>query len=281
MQDPVELREHSPVNLINFFEKLETEFLISRSVPRFVLRSFLLSSSAKMSRSSNSSISSISSEEAFQILGVRPEDLLQDRKETVEEVLDIEEAPSSVKDAVFISLCRSIRTHRQPTDGMLEITRSAMFHPILEIVVDQLMKDLKLKSFRDVEIFGEMKLTDSADKPLRGRIDYVVKNTVEPAEMKGEEEEEDGVLSTVTAGHKVLLYVECKRRKAEDGFKQSLIYLKNERRDHPEREVGILNEKMLHTFPIECVPRITADICLNSDRFDSHSKNLYSNSPSS
>ena len=178
--------------------------------------------------SSQESLSSVNSKEVGNILGVDLEDLFQERHVDIKEVLkDVEKAPVPVRDAAFTALSRSLRTHRYPTDsGMMEITRSAIFHPLLEIITDQLMKDLELSSFRDIEIQGDGK------KHLSGRIAYVLKETDEP------EQDEGSMKTTVSAGGKVMLYVECKRKKAVDGFKQSLLYVDETRKKNPDREVS-------------------------------------------
>lgn len=81
--------------------------------------------------------------------------LVRERKITIEEVLEhIDRAPSVVLNKVFESLARSERTHQYPDKEMLEITRSAMFHPVLEIIVDELMREFNLTNSKDIEIQG-------------------------------------------------------------------------------------------------------------------------------
>ena len=114
---------------------------------------------------------------------------------------------------------------------MLEITRSAILHPLLEIVTDELITELKLTPSKDVEIKGEMRLSllQENQKPLTGRVDYVIQ---EPPE------EEESLRTTVSSGEKVLLYIECKKKRALDGFKQSLVHLHHARIDEPDRPVS-------------------------------------------
>ena len=65
---------------------------------------------------------------------------------------------------------------------MLEITRSAILHPLLEIVTDELITELELTPSKDMEIKGEMRFTFRSEnqKPLAGRVDYVLLSVLAP-----------------------------------------------------------------------------------------------------
>lgn len=142
----------------------------------------------------NDSFSSITTAKASRILGVNIDRLKTKRFKHLNKVIErIEAAPICLKGAVFDQLSLSLRNRRFPDEDMLEITRSSLFAPVLDLVCDKLSEEFGLKGLDELEILSEVSVSviGLPSKPLPGRSDYTIGETVKEETSMDEEDEED------------------------------------------------------------------------------------------